>query len=215
ANSYSLHGLVEAAGGEAVLYGIGPDEPAKLRALLERGLAECDVLISSGSVSKGDFDYVKDLIPKMGVDVRFHGINIRPGAPVLFGSKGDALFFGLPGNPVSTMVTFLQLVRPALMQRLGHAHLSLHTLRLPAAQRIAKGDGKRHFMRGRLVPDERGGLAVALTGDQGSQLLHSMGRADCFVVVEEDRERIEPGELVQVELLDGATWSGIAATAGH
>jgi molybdopterin molybdotransferase len=212
ANSYSLYGLVAEAGGEPVPMGIAPDDPPALRALLARGLAECDVLISSGSVSKGDFDYVKDLIPQLGVDVKFHGINIRPGQPVLFGRMGENLFFGLPGNPVSTMVTFLQFVRPALMKRLGHPHLDLHGMRLPAAQRMAKSDGKRHFMRGKLLVDEHGALAVGLTGDQGSQLLHSMGRADCLVVVEEDRSHVEPGELVQVELLEGSAWVGIPAT---
>jgi molybdopterin molybdotransferase len=211
ANSYSLHGLVVAAGGEPVLLGIAPDEPAALRAALTQGLAACDVLISSGSVSKGDFDHVKDLVPQLGVTVKFHGINIRPGQPLLFGSKGETLFFGLPGNPVSTMVTFLQLVRPALLKLQGHAHLGLRTLRLPMAQRLTKSDGKRHFLRGRLLLDEQGALAVALTGDQGSQLLHSMGRADCLIVLEERRERVEPGELVQVELLDGAAWEGVGS----
>jgi molybdopterin molybdotransferase len=203
ANSYTLCGLAREAGAEPRLLGIAPDDRAALRQVLERGLAGHDVLITSGGVSMGDFDFVKALVDEIGVRVHFRAINIKPGKPVVFGAWGPALFFGLPGNPVSSMVTFLQLVRPALLKMLGHAALGLRTIHAPIAHDLHKPDGKRHFMRAVLFPAPEGGLRARLTGDQGSGILSSMGYANCFVVVEETTTHVPAGQPVEVQLFDG------------
>ncbi|MCH8842675.1 MAG: molybdopterin molybdotransferase MoeA [SAR324 cluster bacterium] len=202
-NSYSLAGLVSQAGAVPHLMGIAPDSEESLKTSLQAGLAEHDVLITSGGVSMGDFDYVKRLVDEVGLKVHFRTINMKPGKPVVFGTRGEKLFFGLPGNPVSSMVVFLQLVRPALMKAMQQPDLGFRTLQAPIAEPFSKTDGKRHFLRGVLHPGPEGTLQVRLTGDQGSGLLHSMGRANCFVVIAEDTQRIEAGDAVTVQLFEG------------
>lgn len=204
ANSYSLVGLVRAAGAEAHPLGIAGDDREHLRRVLEQALREYDVLISSGGVSMGDFDFIKTLVDEVGLQVHYQSINIKPGKPVVFASRGETLFFGLPGNPVSSMVTFLQLVRPALLRRQHAAETALRSVRLPMAAPYSKNDGKRHFVRGVLAAGDDGTPAVRPTGDQSSALLSSMGRADCLLVIEEAREKVAAGELVEAQLLDGA-----------
>jgi molybdopterin molybdotransferase len=203
ANSFTLMALAAEAGAEAHHLGIARDDRAELRGLLERGLSACDVLVTSGGVSMGDFDYVKSVVEEVDVQVQFREVNVKPGKPVVFGSRGRTLFFGLPGNPVSTMVMFLQLVRPALLRMAHQEQTGFRTLRVPLGERVEKRDGKRHFLRGVLQSGESG-LRVRLTGEQGSNLLHSMGRANCLVVIEEERTVVEPGEPVTVQLLEGA-----------
>jgi len=203
ANSYSLCGLARQAGAEARLLGIAPDQRDALKSVLDRGLAEHDLLITSGGVSMGDFDFVKPLADEIGVRVHFRAIAIKPGKPVVFGTRGDALFFGLPGNPVSSMVTFLQLVHPVLLKMLGNATTGLRTLHAPAAHAIRKGDEKRHFMRAVLFPAPEGGLQVRLTGDQGSGILSSMGSANCLVILDEQTTQVAAGQPVEVQLFDG------------
>lgn len=203
ANSYSLCGLVREAGAEPHLLGIAADDRQALKATLERALDEYDILLTSGGVSMGDFDYVKHLVDEIGLDVHFRAIKVKPGKPVVFGSRGRTLFFGLPGNPVSSMVTFLQLVRPAILRMLGHGETGLRTLHAAMAEPFHKSDGKRHFLRAILQRDPEVGLSVRLTGDQGSGLLHSMGRANCFVVLDEETEQVAPGQPVEIQLFDG------------
>jgi molybdopterin molybdotransferase len=203
ANSYTLLGLAQDAGAEPRLLGIAPDDRAALKRTLESGLAEHDILITSGGVSMGDFDFVKPLADEIGVRVHYRAINIKPGKPVVFGSRGNSLFFGLPGNPVSSMVTFMQLVRPAILRQMGHAETGLRTLYAPAAHPLKKTDDKRHFLRAVLHPAPEGGLQVRLTGDQGSGLLSSMGYANCFVILDEQAQHVAAGQPVEVQLFDG------------
>jgi len=203
ANSYTLLGLAREAGAEPYLLGIAPDDRAALKRLLEQGLSENDILITSGGVSMGDFDFVKPLADEIGVRVHYRAINIKPGKPVVFGSRGRSLFFGLPGNPVSSMVTFLQLVRPAILRQLGQRDTSLRTIHAPAAHPLKKSDDKRHFLRAVLHPAPEGGLQVRLTGDQGSGLLSSMGYANCFVILDEPTMHVPAGQPVEVQLFNG------------
>jgi molybdopterin molybdotransferase len=207
-NSYTLLGLAQEAGAEPHLLGIAPDNRAALKATLERGLAEHDILITSGGVSMGDFDFVKPLADEIGVQVHFRAINIKPGKPVVFGSRSESLFFGLPGNPVSSMVTFMQLVRPAILRQMGQAETNLRTLYAPAAHALKKNDDKRHFLRAVLHPAPEGGLQVRLTGDQGSGLLSSMGYANCFVILDEQTQHVAAGQPVEVQLFDGEPLPG-------
>jgi len=204
ANSFTLMGLVHQVGAEARLLGVAPDREAELKALLDQGLAEHDLLVTSGGVSMGDFDLIKRLVDEVGVQVHFRTVNVKPGKPLVFGHRERTLFFGLPGNPVSSMVMFLQLVRPALLTLLHQRETGFRLLRVPIAQEVRKTDGKRHFLRGVLQADGERALRVSLTGDQSSNLLHSMGRANCLVVIEEERERVAAGEPVLVQVLDGA-----------
>jgi molybdopterin molybdotransferase len=131
----------------------------------------------------------------------FWKIAIKPGRPLAFGQLDDALFFGLPGNPVAVMVTFLQFVRPALQKLSGTAPAGLPTLRATAHDRFRKKPGRREYQRGILSRGENDEWYVSLTGRQGSGILSSMSRANCLVVLEEARSTVNPGETVAVHLL--------------
>ena len=209
ANSYTLCALAEAAGAEVEFLGIAPDDRAALEATLRRELERTDVLITSGGVSMGDFDYVKHLVAELGLSVHFREVNVKPGKPVVFATQGARLFFGLPGNPVSSMVSFQQLVRPAL-RKLQHArHTGLRTLRAAIVESYSKSDDRRHFLRGMLSTHGDGQLQVRLTGAQDSNILYSMGRANCFVVLDEVCSAVAPGDAVDVQLFEGEEFAAV------
>jgi molybdopterin molybdotransferase len=142
-----------------------------------------------------------ETLKEIGVEIKFWKVNIKPGMPLLFGMYGTTPVFGLPGNPVSTMVTFLQFVKPALMKMMGydttHAQLTLYAT---IEQEIKKSDGKRHYMRGR-VEEKNGSLVVRSTGPQISNILSSLARANCLIIIPEDKELVRTGEKVEIELL--------------
>lgn len=213
ANSYTLCALAEAAGAEVEFLGIAPDDRPSLAATLRRELARVDVLVTSGGVSMGDFDYVKHLVAELGLNVHFREVNVKPGKPVVFATQGARLFFGLPGNPVSSMVSFQQLVRPAL-RKVQHArNTGLRTLRAAIGEPYSKGDGKRHFLRGMLSTDGDGRPRVRLTGAQDSNILTSMGRANCFVVLDEACSAVAPGDAVDVQLFEGEDFAAVQGPA--
>ncbi len=202
ANSYSLCALARLAGADVEFLGIAADNIDDLRRRLDEGLAQFDVLITSGGVSMGDFDHIKHLVDEVGLNVHFRTVNVKPGKPVVFGSRAGRLFFGLPGNPVSSMVMFQQLVRPGLRQLQGLRGSGLRSLPAIMDTPYAKHDGKRHFLRGILEEQPEGLPHVRLTGKQDSNILFSMGRADCFVVLPEARTHVQPGESVTVQLFE-------------
>lgn len=204
ANSYSLFGLTLAVGAHPQFLGIAPDEPTALKRTLTEAIEQHDVLVTSGGVSMGDFDYVKSLVGELDLSIHFKELNIKPGKPVIFGNRGPKLFFGLPGNPVSTMVTFTELVRPALLKMQRDAHVAPRSIWANMEEGFAKKDGKRHFLRGILHEREGGLPGVRLTGGQASNILRSMGRANCLVVMEESREQYTPGDLALCHLFEGA-----------
>ncbi|MDH4121548.1 MAG: molybdopterin molybdotransferase MoeA [Deltaproteobacteria bacterium] len=204
-NSHTLAGLILQAGAEPVVFPVVSDTPEDLKQRMSAALASTDLLLTSGGVSMGDFDFVEPMARELGLTIHFHKLNIKPGKPVVFATGGGRTLFGLPGNPVSVMVGFLQFVRPALWKMAGSPQLGPRVMTLPLAQAFQKNDGKRHFLRG-VVSLGPQGLSVRLTGEQGSGMLHSMGRANALVVVEEDRNQVAPGEMVRVELLDGEAW---------
>jgi molybdopterin molybdotransferase len=212
-NGYTLAALAAEAGAEVSDLGLAADDRAALKRTLARALDAHDVVVTSGGVSMGDFDYIKHLTDELGLEVHVRGVNIKPGKPMVFGQRAGALFFGLPGNPVSVVVTFQQFVRPALLARLGRSALGFRTLRAPLAHGFEKHDGKRHFARGILHAAADGALAVRFTGPQDSNLLHSVGLANCFVVIEEARSVVRPGEPVTVQLFDGEPLPGAAPGA--
>lgn len=199
-SSYALAGHVQAAGGIPKILGIVPDKRKRLRKAIENAL-DCDLLLLTGGVSVGKYDYVAEALSLVGVETLFHGVNIKPGKPLLFGRRNNALVFGLPGNPVSTSVTFLQFVRPALYRMIGmnpHQPVRLNALMQDG---LTKKDDKRHFVRG-VYSNVQGQLTVKTTGNQGSGVMSSMARANCFIVIPEDRHTMKAGDTVHIELID-------------
>jgi molybdopterin molybdotransferase len=161
------------------------------------------VVITSGGVSVGEADYVKQLLDKLG-EVLFWKIAMKPGRPLAYGKIGGAHFFGLPGNPVSVMVTFYQFVRDALLTLQGQRDVApLPTFRVPLSAPIKKVPGRTEFQRGILTANADGAWSVRTTGDQGSGILSSMSQANCFIILGSDTGNVAAAELVEVQLLEG------------
>ena len=217
ANSWSLMALVQHFGGEPIDLGIVPDRPQDVRERLLDGVARgADVLLTTGGVSMGDYDVVKAVLQQDG-EIAFWSIDLRPGKPLAFGRFGGVPILGLPGNPVSTMVTFELFVRPALLRLAGHSRLRKVFLDAVALQPISNRSGRENFMRGVVEPPSgrrrppagprcpRPGeppWAVRLTGEQGSNIITSMARANALVRLPKSRTRVEAGERVEVWMLD-------------
>ena len=197
-NRFSLQGLVEAAGGRVTDYGIVPDLHDVLHARLLEAARSADIVLTSGGVSVGDHDLVKAVLQEAG-GIDFWQVAMQPGRPLAFGRIGAAHFFGLPGNPVASMLTFSLFVRPALWKLAGRRELFPPQFHAVATERMRKRAGRREFKRGILTyAAER--WEVRTTGPQGSGILSSMAQGNCFIVIEEERGDIEPGERVWVEL---------------
>lgn len=192
-NSYALAAAVLASGCEPRLLGIARDDVEELRAHIEAGL-EADALVTTAGASVGEHDLVKDALDSLGFSLEFWRVRMRPGSPFSFGRLGELPVFGLPGNPVSAVVTFEVLVRPALRRLLGRRAVYPPALRVRAAERIPGARGLAHFPRVRLEPDGAGGWLARLTGPQGSGILTSVAAADALLVVPEGTDAIEPGE---------------------
>lgn len=199
----ALYAFCSESGAEPIDLGIARDDRDELAEKLEGGL-RFDILLTTGGVSAGAYDYVQHLLPAAGVDVRFHTVNMKPGKPVLFGvhaeGPDETLVFGLPGNPVSTLVTFRQFVLPAIRALMRQ---TTEPLRLTAELEtpLRKSDDKRHFLRGILRRDDDGALKVGSTGTQSSGAMSSMSRANCLIVLAESDRSKDTGEIVEVEML--------------
>jgi molybdopterin molybdotransferase len=200
---------VQALGIAPVLLGIARDDPDHLRGLLQRGL-QFDVLLVSGGTSVGVHDYVRPTLEALGVQMKFWGVAMKPGHPMAFGVAPMTWVFGLPGNPVSSMVCFEQFVAPALRSIMGLAKLHRATVSVKLARDVKHRPGRTDFVRVMLskVADER--LATP-TGNQGSGILHSMAMAEGLMVIPAESKGIAAGERVTVQLLDG---TGFQAEAG-
>ena len=192
-NSYALAAAVATAGGVPVRLGIARDDETSLRAHIEAA-AGLDALITSAGASVGEHDLVRDVLDRLGLELDFWRVRMRPGSPFSFGRFGRMLVFGLPGNPVSALVTFEVLVRPALRRMAGRRDVHSRTIRVRVAEPIESKAGLAHFLRVRLEPDGAGGLAARLTGGQGSGIMSSMAEADALLVVPEAVERLAEGE---------------------
>lgn len=215
-NSYGIAAAVQEAGGIPFLLGIAKDNPAALKEKISHGLT-ADILVLSGGVSMGDYDFTKAVFRDLGAEMNFWKLAIRPGQPLAFGKIQGKLAFGLPGNPVSSMVTFEQLVRPAMLKMGGHRSYGRPIVQAVFEEKFSKRTDRRHFLRGILTCD--GGVyKVRTTGDQGSGILTSMVRANCLIDVPVEVERLNPGDKVNVQLLSGHVWSAQASPAtstGH
>ncbi len=200
-NSYALMGQVQALGIEPVLLGIARDDPDELARYLKRGL-EYDVLLVSGGTSVGVHDYVRPTIEALGAKMLFWRVAMKPGHPVAFGKVGEKIIFGLPGNPVSSMVCFEEFVVPALRRMMGHARTHRRTIAAQLTHNVKHQPGRTEFIRV-LLAKEQGGYTAASTGAQGSGMLLSMARADGLAVVPGDSAGLTAGSTVTVQLLDG------------
>ncbi len=202
-NRYTLYGMLVRLNCDVLDMGVVPDVPDALEAAFATAAASADVVITSGGVSVGEADFVKQLLDKLG-EVLFWKIAMKPGRPLAYGKIGGAHFFGLPGNPVSVMVTFYQFVRDALLILQGRRDVApVPLFKATLAAPIRKTPGRTEFQRAVLAPDGAGGWSVRTTGDQGSGILSSMSRANCFVVLSTATGNVAAGELVDVQLLEG------------
>ena len=199
-NSYTLEALVRAAGGVPAAMGTARDDPDDIRRRLERATA-CDLIVTSAGISVGEFDHLRRVLDEMGVDLKFWRVRMRPGAPLGFGLLHGKPWIGLPGNPVSTMVTFDLFVRPAIRKMLGHERLFRRPVRVVLEEPVSIGARLTHFLRATVRPGDDGQLLARLTGPQGSGILTSMARAEALLIVPEERSRIEAGDTVNAFLL--------------
>ncbi len=198
-NSYVLAAALREIGAEPVYLGIAPDEPDEIASRFRAALA-CDAVISSGGVSVGDRDWIKQVLTGLGGEMRLWRIRMKPGAPLAFVMVGARPVFGLPGNPVSTLVTFEQFVRPALLHMMGHTHVYRPVVEAVLHDRYEKPAGRAHFVR--VTLERRDGvLRARATGDQSSNVLLSMVRAEGLAFVPEDVTRVAAGERVRVQLI--------------
>ena len=197
ANRFTLSGSVEQCGGEVVDLGIVPDARDALRARLTDAGATGDVVVTSGGVSVGLYDLVREVLDEVGA-IEFWQVAMQPGRPLAVGRIGPAHFFGLPGNPVASMLAFMLFVRPAIHKLAGRQRLFPDLYEACTTEAMRKKQGRREFKRGVLrVRDGR--WEVRTTGPQGSGILSSMVAGNCLIVLEEERGDVAPGETVLVE----------------
>ncbi|MGZ3606044.1 MAG: molybdopterin molybdotransferase MoeA [Thermodesulfobacteriota bacterium] len=199
-NSYTLGAQVKDSGAIPLQLGIARDRKEEIEEKLRQGI-RADVLISSAGVSVGDYDFVKDVMKRLGMEMVFWKVAMRPGAPLAFGIIGEKPVFGLPGNPVSSMISFEQFVRPSLLKMMGNRKLFRPAVEAVLKEDIKKMAGKRYFIRGS-VSFEKNQYFVTSTGEQGSGILRSMVRANGLIVIPEEQEIVMAGEKVKVQLLD-------------
>jgi molybdopterin molybdotransferase len=199
-NRYTVHGMLARLGVEAIDMGVVRDNPADLEAAFRKA-SLADAVITTGGVSVGEADFIKQMMAKLG-EVLFWKIAMRPGRPMAFGKIGDAFLFGLPGNPVAVMVTFYQFVRDALLHMSGREDAPIPLLKAVSAENLRKVPGRTEYQRGILFREE-GEWKARTTGQQGSGVLRSMSEANCFIVLEHDRGTVKAGEAVSVQLFEG------------
>jgi molybdopterin molybdotransferase len=202
-NSYAVAAQALEAGAEPVLIGIAKDSPEDLANKLAEALSalgEKGMVVSSGGVSVGKYDFVKEVYQQLGIEIKFWKVAMKPGSPLAFGTSGGRLVFGLPGNPVSSMVTFELFVRPALRRMLGASPVHRPRILATLTEAVQKAPEKSHFLRGWVEIRGRQ-YTVRTTGLQDSNVLSSMMAANALIILPEGRTEFRPGEKVEVHLL--------------
>jgi molybdopterin molybdotransferase len=201
-NTYSNAAQVLAAGGVPVLLGIARDKAEELTSRIRAGLAQkVDLFLTSGGVSVGDFDVVKQVLAAEG-EMTFWRVRMKPGKPLAFGRIGGVPLLGLPGNPVSAMVSFELFARAAILKMLGQLDPERPSIEATLVDGMKRKDGRRHFVRVKVV-EKNGGYEATMTGEQGSGILSSMVEANGLAIIPEDWPSAPPGSRVRVMLLDG------------
>jgi len=210
-NRYTVHGLLTRLGCEVIDLGVVRDEPALLEQAFRDAASRADAIITSGGVSVGEADFTKAMMKKLG-DVAFWRIAMRPGRPMAVGripgsspgQAASAVLFGLPGNPVAVMVTFLAFVRPALLRMMGARVTAPPYLKARSAEAMRKKPGRTEYQRGTVTRGADGGLEVRTTGNQGSGVLSSMVQANGLIVLHHAQGNVAPGDEIDVMMFDGA-----------
>jgi molybdopterin molybdotransferase len=205
-NRYTVYGLLTRLGVEMVDMGVVKDEPAALEAAFRQAAQSADAIITSGGVSMGEADHTKTTMKQLG-DVAFWRIEMRPGRPMAVGriteNTKSAVLFGLPGNPVAVMVTFLAFVRPALLRLMGCTDAEPELLQARSNEPLRKKPGRTEYQRGTVTRDAQGRLQVRTTGNQGSGVLSSMVQANGLIVLHHDQGNVAVGDMVDVMVFDG------------
>ena len=202
-NRYTIYGMLTRLGVDAIDMGLIRDDPAAIESAFVQAAHAADVVITSGGVSVGEADFVKQLLAKLG-EVLFWKIAMKPGRPLAYGKIGAAHFFGLPGNPVSAMVTFYQFVREALLVLMGVPDPQQPPLlKAVCTSAIKKAPGRTEFQRGILSAGDDGQWTVRVTGDQSSGILSSMSQANCFILLPDAQGNTPAGTMVDVQVLEG------------
>jgi molybdopterin molybdotransferase len=203
-NRYTLYGMLARLGADMLDMGVVRDNRDAIQRAFLEAAANADVIITSGGVSVGEADYVKETLERLG-EINFWQIAMKPGRPLAYGRVRGARFFGLPGNPVSVMVTFYQFVEQALRRMMGQgdARPAFATFKVRCVSHLHKRPGRAEFQRAILETDAGGELVVRATGQQGSGILRSMSAANCFVILPRDSQTVEPGTLVDVQPFHG------------
>ncbi|MCL1124054.1 molybdopterin molybdotransferase MoeA [Shewanella surugensis] len=197
-NRYSIQGLLSRANLDWIDLGIVPDDPEAIRAAFHQAAKEADMVLTSGGVSVGDADYIKQILEEEG-EITFWRLAIKPGKPFAFGHLHNAVFCGLPGNPVSSMVTFYKLVWPLIVKMQGQPQRQLVTLQATLKGEIRKAPGRVEYQRGILSYNEKGEAEVRMSGAQGSGMLTSMTLANCFVILPLQQGNLPLESVVTVE----------------
>lgn len=201
-NRYALYGMLQRTGVEPLELGIVRDKRDALQTALAQAAARADAIITTGGVSVGDADFVRDLLAELG-KVHFWKIGVKPGRPFAFGRIGRAWFFGLPGNPVSAMVTYHQFVQPALRRLMGEEAAPPLQFKATCITALKKAPGRMEFQRGILATNAAGETVVRSTGGQGSNILRSMSDANCYIVLPAEWGNVPAGTLVEVQAFAG------------
>jgi molybdopterin molybdotransferase len=202
-NRYTVHGLLTRLGCEVIDLGVVRDEPALLEQAFRDAAASADAIITSGGVSVGEADFTKAMMKQLG-DVAFWRIAMRPGRPMAVGKIANSVLFGLPGNPVAVMVTFLAFVRPALLRMMGARVTPPVYLKARCVEAMRKKPGRTEYQRGTVVRTPDGSLEVRTTGNQGAGVLSSMVQANGLIVLHHAQGNVAPGDEVDVMMFEGA-----------
>jgi len=200
-NSFVLAGMLKQLNVEVIDFGIIEDNFESIKSAFISADEQADAVISSGGVSVGDADYTKTVLDELG-EIGFWKIAMKPGKPFAFGKLANSVFFGLPGNPVSALVTFHQLALVALTKMQNAEPLKRTHLSVKCVDELRKAPGRMDFQRGILSTNEQGENVVASTGSQGSGILSSLARANCFIILASEQGKVESGEMVSVQLFD-------------
>jgi molybdopterin molybdotransferase len=202
-NRYTVFGLLTRMGCEVIDMGVVRDDPALLEAAFAKAALEADAIITSGGVSVGEADFTKAMMKKLG-DVAFWKIAMRPGRPMAVGRIGKSVLFGLPGNPVAVMVTFLAFVRPALLRMMGSTAQPTPLLKAKSLEPLRKKAGRTEYQRGFVSSAAEGTLQVRTTGNQGSGVLSSMVQGNGLIVLHHAQGNVAVGDEVDVLMFEGA-----------
>ncbi len=197
-NRYTLHGMLGSLGADVIDMGVVRDVREDVEQAFREAAEIADVVITSGGVSVGEADFIKETLEKVGT-INLWKVAMKPGRPLAFGHLGDAVFFGLPGNPVSVMITFSQFTSPALRKMMGEEQIRPVSLKARCTATLKKRPGRVEFQRGIMMNDENGDLIVDTTGAQGSGILRSMNEANCLIVLPMESGKVEPGTLVEIQ----------------